>query len=262
MPKPAKAAEPSIQTLKVKQGLATAYILGQSPFICNAMSAKARQQLLFPSAKKNAVEKATTLKHDPLTEYRDSCYKARDDKGPTRILQMASAYKGTMKSAALRMPGTKKTEIGQLTYVEGDYVHLFGVPQLLMSVTRSADIARTPDVRTRAIIPQWAAKIQVRFAEPLVKAHNVSDLLAFGGAFMGVGDWRPEKGAGAYGQFILVEANDPRWKEIIRTGGLKYQDAALERPECYDEETRELLSWFETEVHRRGFAVVGGTDHE
>ncbi len=34
------------------------------------------------------------------------------------------------------------------------------------------------------------------------------------------------------------------------------QIAAMENPDAYDEDTEELLSWFDVEVRRRGFKIA------
>lgn len=243
-----------VQILEVEQGRIRFNIVGTSPLICNRMSAKSRGQLLMPSGRKTGAEKAANLKHDPLLEYRNSPYTLRD--GPTLLAVLATAFKGAMRNAALDIPGAKKAQIGRLVYVEHDYIPISGVPQLLMSVTRSADINKTPDIRTRAILPKWAASIDVRFAKPILREQGIVNLLAAAGMFAGIGDWRPEKGAGNYGQFRLASNDDAEFIEIVKTGGRAAQTAAMNEPACYDTETEELLSWFNSEVQRRGFKVV------
>ncbi len=58
--------------LKVSRGNLQCYILGTTPLICNRMSEKAKHDLLLGGRRKTAIEKATTLKHDPHAEYRAS----------------------------------------------------------------------------------------------------------------------------------------------------------------------------------------------
>lgn len=246
-----------ISILKVTQDMLECFIVGNSPIILNAMSAKARQELLMPKGRKNAAEKASTLKHEPLQEFRSSMYFARDKEAPTRVVVKSTAFKNALRSAALDLPGSSKAQIGRLTYIMGDEVCIYGVPELLMSVTRSADIKRTPDVRTRAIMPQWAATFTIKYATPLLKEQVVVNLLAAAGMMQGIGDWRPEKGSGDYGQFEVVSMDDERYAHIVKNGGKKAQDAAIKEPVCYDSETEELLSWFDVEAKRRGFKVVG-----
>jgi hypothetical protein len=143
-----------------------------------------------------------------------------------------------------------------LAYVEGDEIPIYGIPQLLMSVTRSADMNKTPDVRTRAILPKWACRIAIQYTTPLLKEQAIINLLAAAGITQGVGDWRVQKGSGNYGQFSLVSPDDKEFVRIIKEGGKNAQDKAIADPVCYDSETEELLSWFHVETKRRGFKEV------
>ena len=43
---------------------------------------------------------------------------------------------------------------------------IIGTPVLRMDITRSSDIGRTPDVRTRAYFPEWSVVIRVLYAKP------------------------------------------------------------------------------------------------
>lgn len=237
--------------LKVTTGAFDCCIVGTSPIILNRMSEKAKHELLMPKGRKTAVEKATSLKHNPLEEYRASAYTLKGDDNPTLLAILATAFKGALRSAALDMPGAKKAQIGRLTYIPGEMVGIYGIPKLFMSITRSADMNRTPDVRTRAIVPQWACRVTVTYVQPLIRAQAVANLLAAAGITIGVGDWRPEKGAGSYGQFRIADKNDPEFLEILKTGGRKAQIKALDHPVCHDDETTELLSWYEDELSRR-----------
>lgn len=251
----AKSKSPSqseiSDVLRVTTGTFDCYIMGTSPLILNRMSQKAKHELLLPRGRKTAVEKATTLKHQPVDEYRASPYTLKDPDAPALLALPSTAFKGALRAAALDMPGAKKAQIGRLTYIAGDYVPIFGVPKLAMSIVRSADMNRTPDVRTRAIVPEWACKLSVMFSQPLIRAQAVANLLAAAGLTIGVGDWRPEKGAGSYGQFRLVGEDDPEFHRIIVDGNREAQQEALDNPICYDDETTELLSWFDEELARR-----------
>jgi hypothetical protein len=247
-----KQADTTIYIEKVETALVEVPIVGTSPLICNRMSQKAKQELLLPKGRKTAAEKAVNLKHNPVEEYRASPYLL--DGAPTLIGVMASALKGAMMTAALDLPGAKKAQIGRLVYVEGEYLPVYGVPRLFMTITRSADIDKTPDVRTRAILPRWATVARIRFVTPLLNATNILNLLHAAGAVAGIGDWRPEKGKGSFGQFRIANPGDEELAQIMAEGGYEAQHDALyaERPVCYDRESEELLGWFAEEVVKRG----------
>ncbi len=237
--------------LKVSEGHVLCYVVGTSPLIHNRMSEKAKHELLMPKGRKNAAERATSLKHIPVDEFRASPYILRDEKQPTLISILSTAFKGALRTAALDMPGMKKAQIGRLTYVEGEMINIYGIPKLFMSIVRSADMNKTPDVRTRAIMEEWCACVPITFVEPLVRAQAVVNLLAAAGITIGVGDGRPEKGAMNFGRFKIVDKNDPDFARIVRTGGRKAQVEALAHPTCHDDESTELLSWFEGERQQR-----------
>lgn len=231
-------------------------VLGTSPIILNRMSEKVRGELLAPKGRKTAADKAANLKHQPYEEFRASPYTLKDDSEPTLLALLPTAFKRSMMTAALDLPGAKKAQIGRLVQVDWDMQPLYGIPKIFMAVTRSADINRTPDIRTRAMVPQWACRLTVRFVKPIIREQSVANLLAAAGIQSGIGDWRQEKGSGSYGGFKLVSADDPQWNEIVRTGARAAQAEAMENPEPYDAETAELLGWFDVEARRRGFKVA------
>lgn len=226
-------------------------ILGITPFLHNRMSEKARHELLFPKGRKNAAEKLASMKHDPLTEFRASSYQLTGDDAPTRLAIPGSMFKGAMMTAALDLPGSNKSQIGRLVWIEGHYLPMWGDLKLHMSVTRSADMNKTPDIRTRAISPEWAAVITISYVQPLVTERAVVNLLSTGGRSAGVGDWRPQKGKGTFGQFRLVNVDDPDLLRVMKFDRA-VQDEALFDAEPYDAESAELLTWFDQERKERG----------
>lgn len=252
----AVAKESEIQILEVQKGRIDFCILGTSPLICNRMSQKVWNELLAPKGKKNAAEKASSMKHDPIKEFRDSPYIMTDEKAPTLLAILPTAFKKAMGTAALDMPGAKKAQIGRLVSVDWDLQPVFGIPRVFMAITRSADMNHTPDVRTRAILPEWACRLSVLYTKPILREQAICNLLAAAGFQSGVGDWRQEKGSGSYGLFRLVDAYDKDFLRITKTMGRKAQQEALDNPVAYDLETETMLSWFEIEIKRRGFKVA------
>jgi hypothetical protein len=231
-------------------GVASVWIKGMTPLIYNAMSAKVKGELLLPRGKKSTAEKATTLKHDPLIEYRASVYR-RNGKGATRLTFPATAFKNAAIGAVRHInAGVTMVQMKQLIWVVGDTVDVYGVPQMHMSIVRSADMNKTPDVRTRAILPEWCCCLKLQFVKPNLNETAVARLLEAGGMLNGVGDFRQEKGKGNYGQFQIAGPDEV--KSIIAEGGMTAQDAALESPDMYDAETEELFNWYTEERSRRG----------
>lgn len=251
----------TLEYIDVSQGQFRAVILGTTPLICNAMSSKVHKELLFPAAKKSAKEKEASLKHEPLTEYRNSIYSSISEDAPTKIVVPAVCFKKAIMHAAVDLPGVTKAQMGRLISVEGmestDQVSIYGIPEMMMAVTRLQNVARTPDIRTRAILPSWCCEILVKYTEPMLKGPILSKMLAAAGIINGLGDWRIQKGSGNYGCFSLVEEGNPQVKILKDGGDRQAQIEAFENPVPYNSETEELMSWYDVEVRRRGFKEVG-----
>lgn len=243
-----------IHVVNVERGQITFCLIGTAPLLHNCLSNKARHELLLPSGRKTEADKKSTLKHNPIEEYNASIYRSKA--GPTLVQHLSSAFRGAMRSAALDLPGVTKAEIGRLLWVEGDRVDIFGVPMLDMRIVRQAGMNRTPDVRTRAIMPEWACSITVSFTKPQLREQAVANLITAAGIYIGVGDYRNEKGAGNYGLFRICADDDADFCRIVKNGR-KIQEAAMREPEPFNEETEELLSWYQNAVKdHRSFAPL------
>ncbi len=254
-----KVTEREITTVEINTGVIKFGLVGKTPIILNSMNAKVMQELLMPKGRKTTAEKATTLKHDPIAEFRSSPYTLPEKDAPTLLAHLATAFKRAIASTALDIPGAKKAQLSRLMWVEGERIPIYGIPKMLMCVTRNSDMGHTPDVRTRCIVPSWAAVISVRFASPILKANVIASLLSAAGMIQGVGDWRPEKGSGTFGQFEVRDHDDKEMKSIMKIGGRQAQIDAMKNPEAYDDTTRELLDWFVDEADKRGHKATGRT---
>lgn len=241
-----------IEVVAVKQESARVWIVGTSPIILNRMSEKAQREILLPKKKSNA-EKQSTLKHNPFQEFAAAPYTNPDATADTYLQILSTSVKNAMRGAALDMPGdVSKAAITRLCYVEGEKINLYGVPKLFMSIVRQSGMNRTPDVRTRAIVPQWAAEVTINYASPMLKLPSVLNLLSAGGMTQGLGDWRVEKN-GSYGTYRVANKDDPELQAIVNTGGRAAQIAAMGTPVAHNDETEELLSWFSSQATSRGF---------
>jgi hypothetical protein len=238
----------AIEVEPLRVGSMQVWLRGRTPLICNRMAGKAMRELLFPKGRKTTAEKQQLLKHDPLNEYRNSMTRTGTD--ATRLTFPSPAVKGAMATAALETKGTNKTQIGRLVWVKDYACQLYGVPQLFMAIVRSADMNKTPDVRTRAIIAEWCIPVTIQYVKPQMSEKAILQLLSNGGIIVGIGDFRQEKGKGNFGQFEVVTKKD--CASIMKAGGMKQQDAAIKNPTCFDADTEELLAWFQTEVVNRG----------
>jgi hypothetical protein len=253
---PRKEASGPLEIAAIQATTTQFAILGKRPVILNRMSQKARFELLAPRGRKTTADKAMSLKHDPYEEFRASPYTLDEEDTETYLALMSSSFKGAMATAALDLPGSSKKQIGRLVWVEDDYTPLYGLPLLSMGVVRNSDPGHTPDIRSRAIVPEWACIIHVTYIETLIRRQAILNLLVAGGLTVGVGDFRPEKGKGTYGQFEVCNLDDPRFLAVCQQGRAA-QKEAMEHPIPFDTETEELLAMWTAETRRRGFAIAG-----
>jgi hypothetical protein len=241
----------AVSISEIRMGEISFCVLGTTPVVLNRLSEKSKQLLLLPKRKTNRAGLEQTLKHDPLQEYRDSVYQNKSPGAPTRILLHGGAFKRALADVALDIPGAAKATIGRLTSIKETMINLYGEPELMMAVVRQAGIVKSPDIRTRAVIRNWACKITVGYVSSVISREDVTNLLAASGIIIGVGDWRPQKGAGSFGMFRLCDPKDEEWNSIVQTGTAAAQDEALANPNFYDADTEDLVLWYLDEVKRR-----------
>jgi hypothetical protein len=215
------------------------------------MAAKAKRELLLPAGRKNAAARQGSLKHDVPQEFRDSPLVLKDPKEPTYLGHPGVGFKKSLATAALDLPGTKKAQIGRLVHAVGYTIGLYGLPHLYMTGVRSADMNRTPDIRTRAILPEWACYLTLRYVRPILTEALIVRLVAAAGMYVGVGDHRSEKGAGDYGSFRIVDPADHEFQRIVTTMGRGAQMEFMTKLTPYDDETEELFGWYTEELDRR-----------
>ena len=245
----AKNANVELQIDPLKRGRLTLRLIGETPLYFNAMSAKARRDLLIGGKRKTTAQKRD-IKHDPLAEFHASVY--REDDGPTLLSFPAPAVKAAMATAALETEGVTKTSVQRLIFLPHYRLRIYGTPLLKMDVVRSADISKTPDVRTRAFLPRWATEIDIAYVTPTLSAHAIVSLLVNAGIVCGIGDYRQEKGRGSFGTFRVLgpDDQDDAW-DALMSEGREAQVAAMEAAEPADPETRDLMAEVRQEQIRR-----------
>lgn len=253
----AKKATDTPSTLDIhplKRGRVKIRIIGETPIIFNSMSAKAKRDLLLGGGRKTTAQKRD-IKHDPISEFQSSIYVMPDD-SPTLLGFPAPGIKAAMATAALETPGVAKTTAQRLIFVPTTHIPIWGVPSLLMSVVRSADMNKTPDIRSRAIVDRWASEVDIAFVEPTLNATAITHLLVNAGLIAGIGDFRQEKGKGSYGTFRIVQgdADEEEYAKILAEGGYDVQDKAMDSANPFDIDTANLLGEYHREVNRRSAA--------
>ena len=251
----AKKAKKVVDFTVVEKGEFEACLLGTAPIWLHALNSKTQKELLFPTGRKNTAQKQAHLKHDPLEEYRTSPYRNSDKAAATYIEAIAAGVKFSMAQVALDLPdtGTSKAQLLRLLFAPQERIPVWGIPALGMVPVRMADMNRTPDIRTRAVIKTWATKIRIAFVKPVLRQEVVLKILSAAGFMGGIGDWRAGKGNGNFGTFEIVKPTDKRFKYITKVGGRKAQIEAMQTPDFYDDASRELYTWFQREIVLRGF---------
>lgn len=247
-----KADTGLLQIDALKQGRITLRLIGTTPFYFNAMSVKAKRDLLIGGGRKTAAEKKT-IKHNPEQEFRDSVY--RQSVGDTLLCFPAPGIKAAMSKAALETAGVTKTSVQRLLFLPQQKINIWGKPYLKMDVVRSADMNKTPDIRTRAFLPRWCAEVQIAFISTTLSGSAIVSLLSNAGVIIGIGDFRQEKGGGNFGTFAVSSAEDmgdwqSDWDEITQDDRA-VQQAALDNPECADADTEDLMEILQGERIKR-----------
>lgn len=234
-------------------GIARFRIIGTRPLFQNAMSAKAKQQLLLGGGAKKGAAARATLKHHPLEEYREAMERPDEADCPTAIVLNSVALKAAMCDAAIESTGTSKASAQRLLFIPTDYTPLYGIPKLRMDIVRSAGMNKTPDVRTRPFFERWGAEIEVHFVHPQLSAHAVFTLAANAGQVIGIGDYRQQKGKGSYGLFRVVAEGqeDAEWDWLVANAGRAPQQAAIDDPDFAGRSTEWLMRAFSQERIRR-----------
>ena len=246
----AVAETPIINIAPIQRSQTRVFIVGETGLYCHRMAAKAKSQLLMGAKKKTAAEKLQ-LKHDPVSEFVESMHVKEGMFPDTDVVFPASAFKAAMATAALVVPGIRKTDVQRLVYVPDEFVPIYGVPKLRMDVVRSADINKTPDIRTRAFFEEWATVMDVEFTNPPLTETAILVLLSNAGAVAGVGDFRQEKGKGSFGTFTtaLNQEIPPKLANC-----LEEQREAIDNPIPYDDDTKYLLDLIQEEEAKRAKA--------
>jgi hypothetical protein len=260
--------EPSAQELQIsqfKKGRVRLRMVGTTPLYFNSMSVKTMRELAAPKEKTKGKNHAG-MKHNPIKEFYDSAYKK--EFGETLLCFPSPGVKAAMATAALETENVTKASVQRLIFMPQTHIQIWGKPQLKTDIVRTADMKRTPDIRTRCYLPRWCAEIDIAYIQPTLSAYGIVSLLSNAGAIIGIGDFRQEKGRGSYGTFV-VGTDEETWTDVMPDGsspqqlwdelmleGRDVQQAAMDNPEYADETTADLVEYVKSETARRYDADV------
>ena len=245
---------------EVGMGEVTVCVLGRSPLLLHCMGQKAKFELTTGSTPKSAQDRRMTLKHDVVREFRESIYRDHSDDGPTRIQGLSVWFKKGISSMATDLEsGSSKAQLGRCVFVVGERIPIYGRPAVDVRSVIIGGMGRSADMRTRAMLPQWATKITIQYMTPTLNEQQVMKLAVAAGIFRGVGEYRPERGSGTFGQYEFVDPKDPRYLAVLKQGR-KVQDALLgksvfDEGDFYEPEMYDIYEWWSEEVKRRELAA-------
>ena len=173
-------------------------LVGDSPLICHAWSAKAKKQMLDKQMGKASAGKEHK---DPQRDYEESLYYLPD--GGYGF--PAVAFKAAAVSAARQLKDLPMTYLRGAFHINGDMVRIEGEPQPREDMVRIG--MGTADIRYRGEFRDWRVSLSVRYNARAISAEQIINLLNVAGFAVGIGEWRPEKD-GSFGMFHVAAADE------------------------------------------------------
>lgn len=171
-------------------------IKGRTPLISHKFSQKAKQEMLDKQMKKKTKGKSPK---NPDQDFKDSLYYLEG--GGYGFPAVA------FKSAAVRAGKALDKTMADLRtamYVEpdsDDLIEIKGVPTSREDVVRLN--GKTSDLRYRGEFKEWTATVRFQFDPVVVGRDEMNAIFKRAGIFVGIGEWRIEKG-GTFGTWDII----------------------------------------------------------
>jgi hypothetical protein len=166
-------------------------IVGDSPLIVHAWSAKAKKEMLDKQMGKARAKKEPK---DPQRDYEDAFYRLPDGSPAFPTI----AFKAAAVGAARQIDGLKMTFLRGAFHTIGELVEIEGTPRMREDMVKiSMD---TADIRYRPEFPEWAVNLRLNVNTRALTLEQLVHLFTQAGFSEGVGEWRPEKN-GRFGMF-------------------------------------------------------------
>ncbi|MCP4111690.1 MAG: hypothetical protein GY749_40235 [Desulfobacteraceae bacterium] len=182
-------------TQDIKQ--VTYRIEGRTPLICHKFSEKARKEILAKQKKEKTKGKEA---RKPEEEFKNSLYRL-DDGG---YGFPAVAFKAAVVRAGKALDKVM-TDLRTAMYVhseDGELIRINGEPAIREDVVRLN--GKTSDLRYRGEFKKWSAEVTFQYDPTVVGEEEMHAIFKRAGIFVGVGEWRIEKG-GTFGTWDIVE---------------------------------------------------------
>ena len=188
----AKVTQQVIELKKINIQRVTIELVGDSPLIVHAWSAKAKKEMLDKQMKK---AKGPKIAKNPEKDYMDAFYRMEDGSPGFPSI----AFKSAAVSAAGRFAdGMKMTEVRGCFHIEGELVEVIGEPNMREDMVRIG--MGMADIRYRPEFKEWRVKLPIRYNADAISLEQIVNLFNMAGFGVGVGEWRPEKD-GLFGMF-------------------------------------------------------------
>lgn len=228
-----------IKPLEMKE--VTVKIVGDTPLIMHAWSAKAKREILYKEVFGVSLKKE---KRDPIGDFCSSMYwltpmpEEFDEESVFKTVKTAkfgfpvTAFKQAAISAAYRMEWTKdKMSTRGCFFIEPDATRYYSgdlevdmdkkdiiiipnVPKAeqLVEIHSDTPIMRedmvrvnngAPDMRYRGEFQNWSCELKIKYnTNGKYRLDQIINMINAGGTICGVGEWRPEKD-GQYGLYHI-----------------------------------------------------------
>lgn len=176
-------------------------ITGVTPLIVNRFGPKVRQQIRDREAGIKTPKKA----RDPVAEYEEAFYRLPDGTFGFPMLGFKACTVSACRfyDKSVTMKGVKQF----LYFMPDGYEVEDQVPLVRIHVedperdiTMREDAVRVgvnaTTLRYRPQFTNWSATLRIKFVSSAMNAQSLMSLIKSGGNYVGVGEWRPEKGNG------------------------------------------------------------------
>ena len=186
-------------------------IVGDTPLIVHAWSAKAKREMLDKQMKR---AKGAKQAKDPRKDFEESMYRLEDGGHgfpsvgfKAAAVEAAMSVSGITKAAARRAFMVLGEDIDVTGAYEGtlmrqNLVRIEGGPPRMRE-----DMVRvgmgTADLRYRAEYAPWFARVLVRYNAAMLSPEQILNLFNVAGFSTGIGEWRQERD-GQYGAFHVA----------------------------------------------------------
>ena len=213
------ATKNEIKITPLKKEIIQVTIVGTTPLIVHNWSVKAKQEMLDKQTKKK-----TGKKHDvkiPMNDFMESLHWLTDkpDLGETDEEAAEIWEKAVSNGARFGFPVTgikqsiitgayragldiKMTEMRGIMYMTGatpastnDIAEIIGPPPVIREdMVRVGGISKSADIRYRAEFPEWEIPFNIEYhADGKYSLEQIVNLVNYGGFYVGIGEWRPDK---------------------------------------------------------------------